>query len=157
MTTKTFPILISVLGAALAVSTPRLATAAIDELLVYPGSNCIRISGGTPTYTISGRLVNNTASSMTVQCPMYDNGFNFSGNVWVLDNSTTGNITCTSNVRNPLGNPTAQQTQSTSGNSSSAMVLSFTGPDAVGTFTFRFYNCTLPPTTAIISYRGRAL
>jgi hypothetical protein len=47
--------------------------------------------------------------------------------------------------------------KSTSGNASSSMVLSFDGPDVGGTFTFRFYNCVLPPTTQIISYRGRAV
>jgi hypothetical protein len=160
MTTRIFRLLASVTTAVLIVSAPDLAGAqqalVIDEALVYPGSNCIVRSGGTPTYTSTGRIVNNTASNMFVQCPMYDNGFNFTGNVWVIDNSTSANITCSSVVRNPLGNPSTSQTQSTSGNASAAMNLSFTGPDASGTFTFRFYNCTLPPTTQLISYRGRA-
>jgi hypothetical protein len=157
MTTRTLSFLGSTLGAMLFMTSPHPAAAAIDEPLVYPGSNCIRRLGGTPTYTSSGRLVNNTSSNMTVQCPMYDNGFNFTGAIWVIDNSTTANITCSSVARNPLGNPSASQSKSTVGNSSSAMTLSFTGPDVSGTFTYRFYNCVLPPTTAIISYRGRAV
>jgi len=32
---------------------------------------------------------------------MYDNGTNFTVNVWVLDNSTTPNVTCSANARNP--------------------------------------------------------
>jgi len=86
---------------------------------------------------------------------MYDNGTNFTGNVWVLDNSTTPNVTCSANARNPISG-SGTQTKSTTGNSSSSMVLSFTGPDVSATFTYRFYTCTLPPTTAIISYRGIA-
>jgi hypothetical protein len=157
MTARPLAFLGSTFGAILLMTSPHPAAAAIDELLVYPGSNCIRISGGTPSYTSSGRLVNNTASNITVQCPMYDNGFNFTGHVWVIDNSTTANITCSSVVRNPLGNPSTSQPKSTVGNASSAMTLSFDGPDAIGTFTYRFYNCVLPPTTQIISYRGRAV
>lgn len=154
MSRKTFTILASVITA-LALAIPRSANAAIDERLVYPGSNCVRAAGGTPTFNSSGWLVNNTSSIMIVQCPMYDNGTDFTGNVWVLDNSTSANVTCSSNARNPLGGG-GTQTLSTSGNASAAMALSFTGPDVAGTFAFRFYTCTLPPTTAIISYRGIA-
>jgi hypothetical protein len=158
MTIKTFGLLGSVIGGILLLSAPgSISAAPIDELLVYPGSNCRAISGGPATYTAGGRLVNNNAVSITVQCPLYDNGFDFSGNVWVIDNSTTANISCLSLIRNPLGSPTAVQAKSTTGNASTAMVLSFTGPDAGGTFSFRFYNCVLPPTTQIINYRGKAL
>jgi hypothetical protein len=87
---------------------------------------------------------------------MYDNGFNFTGRVWVLDNNVSANITCCSKIRNPLINPRANQCKSTSGNSSAAMALDFDGPDAGGTFSYRFYDCSLPPTTAIINYRGIA-
>src|SRR2546421_1621880 len=65
------------------------------------------------------------------------------------------NVTCTANARNPISG-SGTQTKSTTGNSSSSMVLSFTGPDVSATFTYCFYTCTLPPTTAIISYRGIA-
>jgi hypothetical protein len=154
MTIKTLTILASAIVAVLVVFAPCPAVAAIDELLVYPGSNCIRISGGTPTYTSSGRLQNNTGATMGVQCPMYDNGFDFSGNIWVVTPSATVAVACSSVVRNPLGSPSASQLKSGSGNPG---VLTFDGPDALGTFTYRFYNCTLPPGTQIISYRGRAL
>lgn len=155
MPTKTFSIVACVLSTMVCLSLPNRAAAVIDELLVYPGSNCVRAAGGTPTFNSNGWLVNTTASTMVVQCPLYDNGTNFTGNVWVLDNSTTANVTCSSNARNPISG-SGTQTKSTTGNSSSSMVLSFTGPDIGGTFTFRFYTCTLPPTTAIISYRGIA-
>jgi hypothetical protein len=160
MRTWTFRMLVGVVTVILVMGWPSPGAAqgiaAIDESMMYPGSNCIRLSGGTPTFTSSGRIVNNTASSMTVQCPMYDRGTDFTGAIWVIDNSVSANITCSSVARNPLGSPSASQTKSTSGNSSSAMVLSFTGPDVSGTFTYRFYNCTLPPTTQIINYRGIA-
>jgi hypothetical protein len=150
--------LLGVIGAILLLNpTAHISAAPIDELLVYPGSNCKVLSGGAATYTTSGRLVNNTAANLTVQCPLYDNGFDFSGNVWVIDNSVAANITCSSVIRNPLGNPSTSEAKSTAGNASSAMVLSFTGPDAGGTFSYRFFNCVLPPTTQIINYRGKAL
>src|SRR5215472_17088265 len=108
---------------------PRPAVAqAIGEPLMYPGSNCIKVTGGTPTFSAStnpsdtsalhGRLTNNTTTTMVVQCPMYDNGVNFAGRVWVLDNSTTADVTCCSKCRNPLGNPHTNQCKSTAGNSS---------------------------------------
>jgi len=107
---------------------------------------------------------------------MYDNGVSFTGRIWVIDNnninSPAGNITCCSKCRNPLGNPHTNQCKSTSGNSSAAMALDFDGPSGTslstgcpGTFSYRFYDCTLPgtltggttqPPTAIINYRGRA-
>jgi hypothetical protein len=154
MSRKAFTILAFVVTAIVLVS-PRSAVAVIDERLVYPGSNCVKVAGGAPTFNSNGWLVNNTSSLMIVQCPMYDNGTDFTGNVWVLDNSTTANVTCSSNARNPISG-SGTQTLSTSGNSSSSKVLSFTGPDISGTFTFRFYTCTLPPTTAVINYRGIA-
>jgi hypothetical protein len=156
MTARPLAFLGSTLGAILLMTLPHPAAAAIDEPLVYPGSNCIRISGGTPTYLSNGRIWNNTAVNITVQCPMYDKGTDFTGNVWVIDNSTSANITCTALARNPISG-SGSQMKSTSGNASSSMVLSFDGPDVGGTFTFRFYNCVLPPTTQIISYRGRAV
>ena len=137
--------------------TGPISAAPIDELLMYPGSNCRVVSGGPATITTSGRLWNNTAANMTVQCPMYDNGFDFTGAIWVIDNNASANILCNSHIKNPLGNPSLFETKSTTGNASAAMVLTYTGPDASGTFSYRFYTCVLPPTTQIINYRGRAL
>jgi hypothetical protein len=156
MPTKT--IVACLLSAIVLLSLPRPAVAAeISELLVYPGSNCKVEFGGTPSINSSGWLVNNTKSTIYVQCPMYDNGFDFTGNVWVFDNSTTDDVLCRSFAFNPLGSTGSGQEQSTSGQSSTPMTLSFTGPDVGGTFTYRFYSCTLPPTTAIVSYRGCAI
>src|SRR5215831_11921573 len=81
MPTRTSTIFACVIAATLVMSAPHPVAAVIDEFLVYPGSNCIKIAGGTPTYTTNGRLANDTASTMIVQCPMYDNGFDFTGNV----------------------------------------------------------------------------
>jgi hypothetical protein len=156
MTTKISAIFGLVIGAALMVSSPRPAAAIIDELLVYPGSNCKVISGGTPTYSSNGTLVNSTGSTLGVQCPMYDNGYDFAGSVWVLDNSTTADVACSSVARNALGSPNGTQLRSTSGNSSDVKQLNFDGPDVTGLFTYRFYNCNLPPGTQLIAYRGRA-
>src|SRR3954453_14215842 len=109
---------VSVTTSVLIVTAPHPAAALIDESLVYPGSNCIKVSGGDPTFSAStnasdlsllnGRMINNTASNMVVQCPMYDNGTDFQGNVWVLDNSVSANVTCCSKYRNPLGNAANQ-------------------------------------------------
>jgi hypothetical protein len=167
MPTKTLTIVASVIAVMLVVTLPRPAAAQpIDEPLMYPGSNCIKVTGGTPTFFASvsssslsplhGTLQNNTTSTMVVQCPMYDNGFNFTGRIWVIDNNVTQNITCCSKTRNPLGGAEANQCKSTSGNSSSPKTLDFDGPDKPGTFTRRFYDCSLPPTTSIIQYRGIA-
>jgi hypothetical protein len=159
MTAKILTIVGVVISATLIVTSPRPAIGAeINELLVYPGVNCRVTGGGPASFNGSGWLVNNNLVNMTVQCPMYDNGNNFTGNVWVLDNSMTANVSCCSKLRYPNG-AGADQCKSTSGNSSSAMALSFSGPDAGGNFSFgfRFYQCTLPPTTAVISYRGCAI
>ena len=158
MIIRTLRVLGLAIGGILLLSlTGPISAAPIDELLMYPGSNCRVTSGGPGIVSSSGRIVNNTAANMTIQCPMYDNGFDFTGAIWVIDNSVSANITCSSNIRNPLGNPSTSQTKSTAGNASAAMVLSFTGPDASGTFSYRFYTCVLPPTTQLINYRGRAL
>jgi len=155
MPTKT--IVACLLSVIILLSLPRPAIAAeISELLVYPGSNCKTVFGGAPTINF-GWLINNTKSTIYVECPMYDNGFDFTGNVWAFDNSTTDDVTCNSEAGNPLGGTFGGETESTSGASSTPMTLSFTGPDAVGTFTYRFYTCKLPPTTAIVSYRGCAI
>lgn len=133
MNTKTLTISGFAMGAILLAGLPRPAAAVIDEFLVYPGSNCIKQAGaGSPTFTSGGRLQNNTAGDMTVQCPMYDNGFDFTGHVWVIDPVTPGNIACSSVIKNPLGNPNASQPKSTSGFSSSVQALSLmdlTGPE----------------------------
>ena len=117
MTARPLAFLGSTLGAILLMTSPHPASAAIDEALVYPGSNCIRISGGTPTYTAMDDSVNNTASNITIQCPMYDKGTDFTGNVWVIDNSTTANVMCTSRARNPISGA-GSQTKPTTGNAS---------------------------------------
>jgi hypothetical protein len=167
MSTKRLTIVASVIAVMLVLTLPRPAAAQgqIGESLVYPGSNCIKVTGGTPTFFASvdplnnsqlhGRLRNDTTTTMVVQCPMYDNGTNFTGRVWVIDNSVTQNITCCSKIRNPVSGA-ANQCKSTSGNSSSTKTLDFDGPDQTGTFGYRFYDCSLPPTTQIISYRGIA-
>ena len=131
------------------------ASAAIDELLMYPGATCTKLTGGTPTLNSNGRLVNNTTSNITVLCPTFDNGTNFTVSVWVIDNSSSANISCSARAENPLSG-SGTQTQTTSGFSSDAKQLNFTGPTVGGTFTYRFYVCTLPPGTILINYRGRA-
>src|SRR5262245_23161923 len=113
MPTKTLILVASVIAVMLVATLPRpVAAQAIGELLMYPGSNCIKVSGGTPTFhgsvdptnfsQLHGTLTNNTTSSMLVQCPMYDNGKDFTGRIWVIDNHATQNITCCSKARNPL-------------------------------------------------------
>jgi hypothetical protein len=161
MTIKTFTIVGVVISTMLIVTFPRVAAAAeIDELLVYPGVNCHVVGGGPASYNTSGWLINNTSSIMTVECPMYDNGYDFTGTMWVYDNSVSADVSCDSRARNPGGSPNVNSpTLTTSGNQSfpPAKALNFTGPDVGGTWTYRFYRCTLPPTTAIVSYRGCAI
>jgi hypothetical protein len=185
MPTTRFTIAAAMITLMLVVGLPRPAAAqAIGEPLMYPGSNCFRVTGGIHAAaagstnpldlsTTHGTLTNNATTATVVQCPMYDNGVTFIGRVWVIDNTTTANITCCSKCRNPLGNPHTNQCKSTSGNSNTAKALDFDGPSGSslssgcpGTFSYRFYDCTLPgtmtgsttaqPPTRIINYRGRA-
>lgn len=151
----------AIIASGLALSTLLMASspahAEIDERLVYPGANCKKLLGtGEPTFDTNGVLLNNSSSTLTVLCPMYDNGNFFAGDVFVVDNSASANISCQSRTANPLGNPNVTQTQTTSGFSSDTKTLSFTGPTATGTFTYRFYICSLPSGTALLSYSGRA-
>lgn len=140
---------------------PRPAAAVIDELLMYPGSNCIKQAGaGSPTFTSSGTLVNNTTSTITVQCPMYDNGSDFIGRVWVSHANPPVVVTCSSNLRNPIGTgsqPTIQTKSVAAG--TPPVPIDFDGPDTsvIQTFSYRFYNCTLPKGTTLHNYRGKAL
>ncbi len=160
MNTKTLTISGFAMGAILMAGLPRPAAAVIDELLMYPGSNCIKQAGaGSPTFTSSGTLVNNTNSDITVQCPMYDGGLDFTGRVWVSHANPPVVVTCSSNVRNPLGTPNLTQTKSVAAGGVVGIV--FDGPDVPpGTptsFSYRFYNCTLPKGTTLHNYRGQAL
>jgi len=66
MPTKIFSIAACMLSTMLFLSLPNRAAAVIDELLVYPGSNCVRAAGGTPTFNSNGWLVNTTASTTVV-------------------------------------------------------------------------------------------
>jgi len=151
----------TIIASGLAVSTLLIASspaqAEIDERLVYPGANCKKLFGtGEPTFNTNGVLNNNTSSTLTVLCPMYDNGNFFAGDVFVLDTNASADISCQSRTANPLGNPNVTQTKTTSGFSSDTKTLSFNGPTATGTFTYRFYICSLPPGTLLFSYSGRA-
>lgn len=153
MNTKKLTIAGFAIGAILIAGLPRPAAAVIDELLMYPGANCTKQSGGSPTFLSNGRLRNNTAANITVQCPMYDRGANFTGRVWVFTPPNLA-VSCSSNATNPLAGASSPQMGSASGNPGA---ISFSGPTNTGTFTYRFYNCTLPPGTEIINYRGQAL
>jgi hypothetical protein len=158
MASKKFIISSFAFGAVLIASSVTPATAAIDEALMYPGATCTKLSGGTPTIDANGRLLNKTASTMTVLCPIFDHGTRFTGSVWVIDNSSIGNISCSAQARNPTINinPNLTQTQTTSGSSLKAKQLDFTGPNVDGLSTYRFYTCTLPAGTTLINYRGKA-
>ncbi|RPI09884.1 MAG: hypothetical protein EHM63_04025 [Actinobacteria bacterium] len=89
---------------------------------------------------------------------MYDRGNTFAGRIWVIDNNEVPgqDIVCCSKTRNPLGGDIANQCKVTAGSSDTPMQLDFDGPSATLTFTYRFFDCVLPPGTAIINYRGLA-
>jgi hypothetical protein len=144
------------LTATLPVSLP--TQAAIDEFLMYPGANCHKVSGsGTPTIDpFEGRIKNAGSTDITVLCPMYDRGKNFTGRISVLDPNQRADIICRSIVAGAL-DTAIYILKKTSGSSDSPMVLDFNGPNASAISGYRFYTCILPPGTSITSYRGQAL
>jgi hypothetical protein len=160
MTTKKF------LMTSLALGTLFLASAsahaqAIGEKLVYPGANCHKASGsspgaGDPTYAQDGTLIYNGQSFLQVVCPMYDNGTTFTGDIWVVNNNSSGQaIVCLSIAGNPLES-TLSSFSKVAFSSSAVQQLHFDAPAKGGTFTYRYYRCDLPSNSKIINYRGLA-
>src|SRR5262249_11428233 len=107
--TKKFLMTSLALGALfLTTSSAHAQSAQIGESLMYPGANCRMADGSVsgfqePTVFPNGALHTNGNITVGVVCPMYDNGTNFKGDVWVMNNNTSGqDIICYSEADNYL-------------------------------------------------------
>jgi hypothetical protein len=119
----------------------------------YPGSMCIRWSGGSPSYAYSSIGNPSAASDLKVDCPVVKDGIaeNIkSGWVRVTDRHTTRNISCTlvsvyradngAVVDEPFG-----PVESTRGGDNFVVEQLEFGGLATNPLAHYYYSCTIPP------------
>ena len=114
---------------------------------VFPGSMCIRTSGGTPSYSTSGKLLNTSSTVMTVVCPLVRDDVLHQWDVvqvTAIDQHVSQNIECRVRSASQDGNNFVETgRKTTSLNSASGQFIEFPTASEVDRGSF-FVLCTIP-------------
>lgn len=143
------------------------ASLAVDGKL-YAGAFCDGSSPTQPFTRTEGGLENRTSSSQSYLCPAVRDivagtaGGITGGHAWVVDNTSSGSVTCQLQSRGPTGSLVAGVARvSATGSSPNAVKLQNFGPLNTQTDGYFVMRCTLPALASggsqgaskIVSYR----
>jgi hypothetical protein len=123
-----------------------------------PGASCVAAGSGTLNVRSDGEAENATASTVTAVCPAErqagaDLTTKVSGQVFVVDQSTTANVCCKVVSKNAGGAVVQSATVCSAGSSSGYQSLAL--PEITDPFSFsHFYvQCDVPPVSAGLTSR----
>lgn len=148
---KSAPILACVVGALLAPSVQA------QDAKNYPGSSCVRFSGGSPTYNFSAIGNASSSSEMLVDCPVtkdFIGGDINDGWLRAIDRNSTRAVGCALQSINYLANNSVtidSDSDVTIGNSTSLQTLTFSSLSATTTSHY-IYSCSIPRVGSGTSY-----
>jgi hypothetical protein len=152
---------LSTVALSLGLALPALAA----PLQNYPGAMCVPVSGAARV-TANGHAENGAAATATLLCPVVrENPLsmgNANGDIWLTDAHYSGNICCSSRAKDPGGQPVRFTSDKCTTGVQGNVSLNFSGPAASGTWSSRFYLCTVPGTysgnaSAVLAYRSEPL
>lgn len=132
-----------------------------------PGSNCVAEGTIPISVTATGGVENpSTLSTATALCPVEriatGGAFstNFSARVWVVDQSSSGNVCCRVVSNNPGGAQQLGTPVCSTGSAATSQSLTRPGITDTASYSHFYVTCTIPAKTAlgktsgILTYRG---
>lgn len=127
-----------------------------------PGASCVA-SSGTLSPLANGAIQNAGASGATASCPADRQlapslATKVAATVWVIDQSTSGNVCCTVSSHNTSGATVSSPSVCSAGKSSAIQALSLAQITDTYTFSSFYVSCTLPAAESgvasqIVTYR----
>jgi hypothetical protein len=126
-----------------------LATIALADTKIYPGSMCVRWNSGQPVPTLNNSAIfNNSNSWLYVDCPFIMKGTRtFSSWVKLADRNFNANVCCTQAHRYQSGATYFGWTgpQRCTNGTSTFPYTYFNGPLFANANTHGYFSCSVPP------------
>jgi hypothetical protein len=131
-----------------------------------PGAACVATSATQPTVTTNAEAENRAASALTFICPIVRGELELTGlndaSVWVHDRHYNSNVCCSSRSKDPGGQSVKFTSDKCSAGVETSKKLDFAGPVPSGTWSARFFLCTVPGlyqgnASAVLAYRSKEL
>lgn len=147
------------LGAAFIATLVAVSAAALaDTSTNSPGSACVAAGAGSLNARSDGEAENTSAQAVTAVCPAdrpvgTGGTSNVSGTVFVVDQSTTGNVCCRIMSKNASDAVVQSAQVCSTGNSASYQVLSLPQISDPFTYSHYFVQCTVPPINGSLTSR----
>ncbi len=160
---KVLKVTVGALSCLMLFATPALA---LNEMLTFAGSQCASTTATQPTVTGNAEASNTSASALTFICPLVRSPANLidqaTGSIWVNDAHYSSNVCCSLRSKDPGGQSVITTASSCSTGVDASVKLDFVSAIPSGTWSTRFYRCTVPGTysgnaSSVLAYRAAQL